>query len=79
MSQPLQYWFDKEADILYVSKGPPRADLASDEVEDGVIARLDPETHEVVGFTILNFLKRSDPGLPTTILPFQAELRLTSV
>lgn len=78
MKETLQYFFDKEADILYVSQGPPRADAESDEVGDGIIARLDPRTHEVIGFTILNFLKRSDRPLPTTVLPFKAELSLTS-
>lgn len=78
MKETLQYFFDKEADILYVSQGPPRADAESDEVGDGIIARLDPRTHEVIGFTILNFLKRSDHPLPATVLPFKAELSLTS-
>ncbi|MDP3722137.1 MAG: DUF2283 domain-containing protein [Candidatus Omnitrophota bacterium] len=78
MKDTLQYFFDKDADILYVSQGPPRADVDSDEVGDGVIARLDPQTHEVVGFTILNFLKRSDQPLPAIVLPFKTELSLTS-
>ena len=78
MKDTLQYFFDKEADILYVSQGLPRSDVESDEVGDGIIARVDPRTHEVVGFTILNFLKRTDQHLPTTVLPFKAELSLTS-
>lgn len=77
MKDSLQYFFDKEADILYVSQGAPRADAESEEVGDGIVARLDPKTHEVTGFTILNFLKRSDQPLPTTVLPFKAELTLT--
>lgn len=78
MKGVLQYCFDKEADILYVSQGLPRADAESEEVGDGIIARVDPQTHEVTGFTILNFLKRADQPLPTTVLPFTAELSLTS-
>lgn len=78
MKEKLQYFFDREADILYVSQGPPRAEAESEEVGDGVIARLDPQTHEVIGFTVLNFLKRSDQHLPTTVLPFKAELSLTA-
>ena len=78
MKDALQYFFDKETDILYVSQGPPRADAESEEVGDGIIARFDPQTHEVIGFTILNFLKRSDQPLPAIVLPFKAELSLTS-
>jgi uncharacterized protein YuzE len=72
----LQYFFDKEADVLYVSRGEPKADADSEEVGDGIVARFDPVTHEVVGFTILNFLKRTDRELPAVILPFRAELSL---
>ena len=74
----LQYFFDREADILYVSKGDSKADVESEEVGDGIIARLDPVTREIVGFTILNFLKRSEQGLPAIVLPFRADLSLAS-
>ncbi len=74
----LQYFFDKDADVLYVSKGDPKADVESEEVGDGIIARLDPVTREIVGFTILNFLKRTEQGLPAIVLPFRADLRLAS-
>jgi uncharacterized protein YuzE len=74
----LQYFFDKEADVLYVSRGVPRPDADSEEVGEGIIARFDPRTREVVGFTILNFLKRSDQALPAVILPFQADLMLVA-
>ena len=76
MNEALQYFYDSEADVLYVSKGEPRADADSDEVGEGIIARFDPVTHEVVGFTILNFLKRAEKTLPAFTLPFTAELRL---
>ncbi len=72
----LQYYFEKEADVLYVSQGEPRADADSEEVGEGVVARFDPNTLEVVGFTILNFLKRSGKDLPAVVLPFHAELTL---
>lgn len=78
MNEALQYFYDAEADVLYVSKGEPRADVDSDEVGEGVVARFDPVTREVVGFTILNFLKRAEKPLPACILPFTAELRLVS-
>ena len=74
----LQYFFDKEADVLYLSQGEPRADAESEEVGDGIVARFDPVTREVVGFTILNFLKRSEQGLPAVVLPFRADLTLVA-
>jgi len=70
----LQYYFDKEADVPYVSQGEPRPDADSEEVDDGVVARFDPVSREAVGFTILNFLKRAEQELPAVILPFRAEL-----
>jgi uncharacterized protein YuzE len=72
----LQYFFDKQADVLYVTQGEPRADADSEEVGEGIVARFDPVTREVVGFTILNFLKRTEQGLPAVVLPFRAELSL---
>ena len=72
----LQYFFDREADVLYVSQGEPRSDVESEEVGDGVVARVDPITREIVGFTILNFLKRTEQGLPAVVLPFRVELSL---
>jgi len=74
----LQYSFDREADVLYLSKGAPRSNVESEEVGDGIIARLDPVTREIVGFTILNFLKRAEQGLPAIVLPFRADLSLES-
>ena len=76
MSNALQYFYDSEADVLYVSKGEPRAGADSDEVDEGIVARFDPETHEIVGYTIINFLKRSEKGLSALTLPFTADLRL---
>lgn len=76
--KPLQYFFDKEADVLYLSQGEPRADAESEEVGDGIVARFDPVTREVVGFTILNFLKRAEQGLPAVVLPFRADLTLVA-
>lgn len=72
----LQYFFDKEADVLYVSRGDPRPDADSEEIGEGIVARFDPVSREVVGFTILNFLKRAEQGLPPVVLPFRADLTL---
>jgi len=47
-------FYDREADVLYVSKGHPEY---TDYVEYGenIILRFAPETKELVGFTITDF------------------------
>ena len=48
--------YDGEADVLYLSFGPPRAALGID-FGEGVIARYIEDTGELVGFTFVG-LKR---------------------
>ena len=47
-------YFDKEADVLYISFGEP---VFSEVLESGsdTLIRFDPETFEITGVTILNF------------------------
>lgn len=66
----LNYFYDQEADILYVSKGSPSQKDISNEINEGVIARIDPKTHKIRGFTILNFAARSKRASETVPLPF---------
>jgi uncharacterized protein YuzE len=44
--------YDREADVLYISLGPPRP-AAGLEPEEGLVLRLDPESDELVGVTIV--------------------------
>jgi uncharacterized protein YuzE len=55
--------YDPQADVLYCSYGPPR-EAVSEETSRGIIIRRDPETREVVGFTVLDFSRRFEekPG-----------------
>ena len=46
--------YDAEMDVLYVSKGTPQPGVAI-EIEEGIVLRLDPDTQEVLGLTILDF------------------------
>ncbi len=50
--------YDEEADVLYISFGEPKPAEGID-IGDRTILRVDTETEEVVGLTILNFSKRA--------------------
>lgn len=57
-AKTLTYRYDDSEDILYVSIGSPIEAICLEE-EDGVLIRVDPDTDEVVGFTIIDFLERT--------------------
>jgi len=76
MKANIQYSFDREADILYLSRGDPFPGVESEEVGDDIIVHRDRATGDVVGFTILNFLKRAGEGLDKVTLPLEASFRL---
>ena len=66
-SKVMQLAYDQEADVLYVSIGDPRPAI-SRELGDDVLLRVDPETGEVVGLTVLNLSSRDNlSGLPIEI------------
>ncbi len=71
----LNLYFDKEADVLYFSKGTPSADDVSDEANDEVVIRRNPKTDEVTGFTILNFSKKSKKTKASIRLPIEVDLK----
>ncbi len=50
--------YDEEADVLYISFSEPKPTEGID-IGNGTILRINPETEEVVGLTILNFFKRA--------------------
>ena len=51
--------YDPEADVLYVSFGEPKPAEGID-IGDGTILRVEPMSREVLGFTILDFSKRTE-------------------
>lgn len=67
----LSVFYDKEADVLYVSQGKPSSRDETSEMEDEVVVRRDRKTKEVRGFTILHFLKRGVSKSSHISLPFQ--------
>lgn len=75
MEAKLSFKYDREADILYISKCAPYAEQESEELGEEVIARINPRTGEVENLEILFFstrLLRSD----LFELPIAADLRL---
>lgn len=65
----LNVYYDKKADVLYMSHGKPSPSDETSETKDEVVVRKDPKTHEIKGFTILNFLKRAARKSSTISLP----------
>jgi len=55
--EKIDFDYDEEADVLYISFGAPREAKDSVEVEDGVVYRL--ADNEVVGITITGFKART--------------------
>ena len=54
----LKWDYDAEADILYISFGSPKIAEGVD-IGEGTIIRIQPETKEIIGVTILNPLNRT--------------------
>ena len=49
--------YDEEADVLYISLGSAQPAIAL-ETGDGDLMRVDPETDELVGITVLDFKEK---------------------
>lgn len=45
--------YDKDADVFYLSFGEPKPSV-TEELDDYVLVRRDPKTHDVTGITITN-------------------------
>lgn len=66
--------YDAEGDILYLGKTHPYAGQESEELDYGVIARLNPTSGEVENLEILFFSERVKGG--GVDLPVLADFRL---
>jgi uncharacterized protein YuzE len=58
MDAKLIFRYDREGDILYVDKRPPYAEQESEELEDGIVVRLNPDNGEVENWEVLFFSTR---------------------
>jgi hypothetical protein len=57
MDKKFSISFDREADVVYLSFGEP-SPAVGEEVAEGVFARYDPGSEELVGLTLVGFSKR---------------------
>ena len=77
MAATLKFSYDREADILNIDKVPPYKEQVSEELDDDIIARLNPETGEIENFEILFFSTRLLRG-DLFELPVIGSLKLAS-
>ena len=75
MAKRLTFFFDRDADILYLSVGKPRPAI-SREVGEDILVRVDPTSRRVVGCTILNLTKRFGKMKVAEPLPLTGEFTL---
>jgi uncharacterized protein YuzE len=54
--------YDEDADVLYLSVGAPRPAVGID-IGDGLVLRYDEERHEVAGLTVMGLRQRLLRGL----------------
>lgn len=73
-SKNFQLEYDKDGDILYLTRGKLTKQDTSEELEDDVVIWTNKKTKEVNGFTVLNFSKRASKKTPKLNLPFEVEL-----
>lgn len=67
----IKIFYDREADVLYVTQGNPEYTDYVEYTED-ILLRFHPETKQLVGFTLIDFSrhfanKESDIPLPSNI------------
>lgn len=77
MDAKLTLQYDRDADILHISKRSPYPEQESEELGEGVVARINPATGEVENLEILFFSARLRRG-DAFDLPVAADLRLVA-
>ena len=56
--EKIDWEYDAEADVLYLSFGEPQEAEGID-IGEGMIVRVDPQSNEVVGITIIGLSQRT--------------------
>jgi uncharacterized protein YuzE len=57
-SEIINWDYDEEVDVLYLSFGQPQKSLGID-IGEGVILRYNPETKEITGITIIGMREKA--------------------
>ena len=57
-AKALSYHYDRDEDILYVTLGDSGSAVCVEQ-GDRLLVRIDPESGEVVGFTVIDFSQRA--------------------
>lgn len=76
MAEKLTFKYDAVGDILYVKKCSPYAEQESQELDYGIVARLNPETEEIENLEVMFFSKRLRES-NVFELPIAADLHLS--
>jgi uncharacterized protein YuzE len=58
MAAPLTFSYDREADILYINTRAPYPEQETEELDDEVVARLNPQTGTIENLEVLFFSTR---------------------
>ena len=77
-TKTLKYHYDEEMDILAVWIRQP-TEVVCMEPEDGIVLRIDANTDEFVGYTILDFRKRFAKELKKITLPLVPKYALAPI
>ena len=75
MDTKLSFHYDRDTDILYINTRAPYGEQESEELEDEIVARLNPETGDVEGLEVMFFSTRLLRGGDFD-LPVSADLKL---
>ncbi len=67
--------YDREGDILYLSRTAPYPEQETEELDYGAVARLNPKSGEVENLEVMFFVARLASGKPLD-LPVLAEFLL---
>ena len=77
MEARLSFRYYREADILYITTREPYADQESEELDNEIVARLNPRTRGVEGLEVLFFSARMQRDDQFN-LPINADLKLAT-
>ncbi len=75
MDKKLTFNYDQVTDILYINKCPPYFEQESEEIDEEIIARLNPLTGEIENLEILFFSAKVLKS-KTLEIPIIADLQL---